>query len=135
MAQVRMVQSRSLWRQPSQMRLPKGGRAYPLACRSTLTCSPVRNVGGLNPVCPFCCLDGLQSMNATERPSALGCNACLAGAQQTHGSSSRIHGLSITEPCVDWLHTEELIRSLASAVRQRRDKAAGEGGTKKRARS
>jgi len=59
----------------------------------------------------------------------------LSGAQQTHGSSSRIHGLSTTDPCMDWIATEQLLRALAAAVRQRREKSTQQGGAKKRQRS
>ena len=47
-------------------------------------------------------------------------------------ASTQIHGLSTTEPCVDWTSTEQIVHSLASAVRERR---AASGGAKKRARA
>ena len=56
-------------------------------------------------------------------PCGLSINSyLLSGAQQTSGASSGIHGLSTTDPCMDWLATEELVRSLAASVRQRRTK-------------
>ena len=58
----------------------------------------------------------------------------LAGSQQTTKSSHVIHGLSVTEPCMDWMSTEQVVRALADAVKERRAKANG-GGGKKRGRS
>ena len=58
----------------------------------------------------------------------------LSGSQQTAKASHVIHGLSVTEPCMDWMSTEQVVRALADAVKERRAKAGG-GGGKKRGRS
>jgi len=50
----------------------------------------------------------------------------LAGRQER---TMATHGMSVTEPCLDWMNTDEAIRSLASAVQRRR--AAALGGAKK----
>ena len=47
----------------------------------------------------------------------------LAGSQQTPKTPNLIHGLSVTEPCMDWLATEQVVRALADAVKARRSKA------------
>jgi 3-deoxy-7-phosphoheptulonate synthase len=45
----------------------------------------------------------------------------LEGGRQDLGDGSGlVHGQSITDPCIDWDHTVEALRGLASAVRTRR---------------
>jgi 3-deoxy-7-phosphoheptulonate synthase len=49
----------------------------------------------------------------------------LAGKQDLRGtaankSATRIYGMSVTEPCMDWSSTADSLERLAAAVRQRR---------------
>ena len=46
------------------------------------------------------------------------------------GDGPPVHGMSVGEPCVDWVATESLVRAAAAAVRARR----GGGQPAKRAR-
>ena len=59
----------------------------------------------------------------------------LAGAAPTGGAAPPVRGLSVAEPCVDWTATQTLVRSLAAAVRERRERrgppATHEGGEKR----
>ena len=63
----------------------------------------------------------------------------LAGAQakgrRTGEDFKAIRGLSVTEPCMDWLATETVIRELAAAVRERRKVLGKPARPAKRARS
>jgi len=48
-----------------------------------------------------------------------------------------VRGMSVTDPCLDWMGTQSAIHGLAAAVRQRRAAQNGGengGGKKKRAR-
>ena len=73
-------------------------------------------------------------------PCGLSLNSyLLAGAAPIAGAAAAaaLRGLSLTEPCVDWLATQQIVRDLAAAVRERRERrgpAAG-GDAKKRARA
>ena len=74
--------------------------------------------------------------SADGAPRGLSLNSyLLAGAQpqpawggaqggEARAKERRIHGLSSTEPCIDWLTTEDLVRRLAGAVRKRREVTA-----------
>ena len=46
----------------------------------------------------------------------------LGGTQplRSKGSQTRIYGMSVTEPCLDWSSTADALERLAQAVRQRR---------------
>jgi len=56
----------------------------------------------------------------------------LAGSQSK--TDSLVHGLSVTEPCMDWMATEQVLRNLADAVKARRAGASASGTGKKRTR-
>ena len=58
-------------------------------------------------------------------PVGLSLSSYLLAGAQPKGEMS-IHGLSITDPCMDWLATQQALQDLASAVRERR--AGGGGG-------
>ncbi|MCR9186521.1 MAG: 3-deoxy-7-phosphoheptulonate synthase [Halieaceae bacterium] len=44
----------------------------------------------------------------------------VAGRQDVVAGESLVYGQSITDPCIDWEHTETLLEELAAAVRTRR---------------
>ena len=44
----------------------------------------------------------------------------IAGRQDVVAGESLVYGQSITDPCIDWEHTETLLEELAAAVRTRR---------------
>ena len=48
----------------------------------------------------------------------------VSGRQELTGGQAPIYGMSVTEPCLDWSATAEIIGKLAAAVQQRRDLAA-----------
>ena len=60
----------------------------------------------------------------------------LEGAQPA-GGAAKVRGMSVTDPCLDWMGTQSAIHGLAAAVRQRRAAQNGgeNGGGKKRARA
>ena len=53
----------------------------------------------------------------------------LAGSQKK--TESLVHGLSVTDPCMDWMATEQVVRMVADAVKARRALATGNGGKKR----
>ena len=60
----------------------------------------------------------------------------LEGAQPA-GGAAKVRGMSVTDPCLDWMGTQSAIHGLAAAMRQRRAAQNGGengGGKKKRAR-
>ena len=52
----------------------------------------------------------------------------LSGAQVVRSEATTIRGLSVTEPCMDWGSTEQVVQELAAAVRARRAAAASANG-------
>ena len=50
----------------------------------------------------------------------------LGGTQplRSKGSQTRIYGMSVTEPCLDWSSTADALERLAQSVRQRRAAAS-----------
>jgi len=50
----------------------------------------------------------------------------VAGAQKIGVPSELVYGQSITDACVDWAATEEMLEQLASAVRERRSVNQGQ---------
>jgi 3-deoxy-7-phosphoheptulonate synthase len=65
-------------------------------------------------------------------PRAISLNSyLLAGAQArmlgAGSDSAAIRGLSVTDPCMDWLATDQLVRELAGSVRARRAASAANG--------
>ena len=44
----------------------------------------------------------------------------VAGRQDVVAGEPLVYGQSITDPCIDWAHTEALLAELAAAVRARR---------------
>jgi len=70
---------------------------------------------------------GLLPAIAASQPAPRGValhSYLLSGAQiagrRAGEESHSIRGLSITEPCMDWMATEKIVRDLAAAVRERR---------------
>ena len=71
---------------------------------------------------------------AASQPAPVGfaLNSYLLSGAQTTGrradeESSQIRGLSITEPCMDWLATDGLVREIAKAVQERRSARSAAG--------
>ena len=53
------------------------------------------------------------------------CGGSTAVNTMAHGDApSRIYGMSVTEPCLDWTSTADALERLAASVRQRRAAAS-----------
>ena len=46
----------------------------------------------------------------------------VEGAQKLEAGKPLVYGQSITDGCIDWAQTQELLKDLAAAVRARREK-------------
>ena len=100
-----------------------GGREPPLAAKNVLAkcaedeqAAVVAECGGHGAVDSdqIAMANAIAEAVAANKPGPRGValhSYLLAGSQQTPKTPNLIHGLSVTEPCMDWLATEQVVRA------------------------